>query len=81
MGPSDINITVGGANASDVQLSVAGSIWGNNETTFKPGFEKVARSLDFESPKSVDVINSWVRKLGCAASENLITRISIHFVN
>ncbi|HRX43965.1 MAG TPA: serpin family protein [Candidatus Dojkabacteria bacterium] len=52
----------------DIQLNIANSVWSRKGLQFKPDFLSVlekyfyadAKSLDFDNPSSVDVINSWV---------------------
>lgn len=55
---------------SGIQLSIANSIWTRKGNKFKDSFLKVNKDyydaevseLDFNSPKSVDTINKWVKK-------------------
>ncbi|MCP6760486.1 MAG: serpin family protein [Fischerella sp. CENA71] len=53
-----------------IQLSIANSLWANQEVSFKPDFIKTiqdyyqakATNLNFQDSGSVDTINSWVKE-------------------
>ena len=68
----------------DVQLNIANSIWTNQDTLINPDFihrnqqfyDAKVESLDFNTKKSVGIINNWVKRNTQGKIEGIVDQLS-----
>ncbi len=68
----------------DIQLSIANSIWTNQDTPISPNFIRrnqqfynaKVESLDFNNKKSIGIINNWVKRNTQGKIEGIVDRLS-----
>lgn len=68
----------------DIQLSIANSIWTNQDTPISPNFIRrnqqfynaKVESLDFNNKKSIGIINNWVKRNTQGKIEGIVDQLS-----
>ena len=68
----------------DIQLNIANSIWTNQDTSINPDFirrnqqfyDAKVESLDFNTKKSIGIINNWVKRNTQGKIEGIVDQLS-----